>query len=68
MRHLVIVLCAVAVGYSSPIAQEDSVLRLVVGNFVNCMNSDLTLCLKVSDYDGLILSVPSVRSHIMYQC
>ncbi|CAH2097088.1 unnamed protein product [Euphydryas editha] len=46
MKHLVIILCAVAVAYSSPIAQEDSVLRLVVGNFVNCMNSDLTLCLK----------------------
>ncbi|CAF4869416.1 unnamed protein product [Pieris macdunnoughi] len=29
-----------------PSLQEDSVLKLVTSNFVNCMNSDLNLCLK----------------------
>ncbi|XP_026492465.2 uncharacterized protein LOC113398100 [Vanessa tameamea] len=46
MKFFVIFLSVVAVTWSSPIAQEDSVFKLVVGNFVNCMHSDLTLCLK----------------------
>ncbi|XP_034837291.1 uncharacterized protein [Maniola hyperantus] len=46
MKFFVIFLSAVVVVSSNPVAQEDSVLRLVAGNFVNCMNSDLSLCLK----------------------
>ncbi|CAH0721075.1 unnamed protein product, partial [Brenthis ino] len=46
MKLFVIFLSAVAVASTSPVAQEDSVIKLVAGNFVNCMNSDLSLCLK----------------------
>ncbi|XP_023950837.1 uncharacterized protein LOC112055079 [Bicyclus anynana] len=46
MKFFVIFISAVAVVSSNPVAQEDSVLRVVAGNFVNCMNSDLSLCLK----------------------
>ncbi|XP_038219604.1 uncharacterized protein LOC119837892 [Zerene cesonia] len=46
MKTILILLSVVATVYSGPIAQEDSVMRLVVGNFVNCMSSDLNLCLK----------------------
>ncbi|CAK1541116.1 unnamed protein product [Leptosia nina] len=45
MKAFLILLCVAAV-YSGPISQEDSALRLVASNFVNCMNSDLSLCLK----------------------
>ncbi|CAH2234563.1 uncharacterized protein LOC120634413 [Pararge aegeria] len=46
MKFFVIFISVVVVVSSNPIAQEDSVLRIVAGNFVNCMNSDLSLCLK----------------------
>ncbi|CAG9569464.1 unnamed protein product [Danaus chrysippus] len=46
MKFIVIFLSAVAVVSSVPVSQEDSVFRLVAQNFVNCMNSDLNVCLK----------------------
>ncbi|CAG4970411.1 unnamed protein product [Colias eurytheme] len=46
MKTVLILLGVVATAYSGPIAQEDSVMRLVASNFVNCMSSDLNLCLK----------------------
>ncbi|KAL0811307.1 hypothetical protein ABMA28_009721 [Loxostege sticticalis] len=39
-------LCLVAFASCGPVSQDDSVLRLVASNFVDCANSDLSLCLK----------------------
>ncbi|VVC90301.1 unnamed protein product [Leptidea sinapis] len=46
MKTILVLFSIVGAVYSGPIAQEDSVMRLVVNNFVNCMNSDINLCLK----------------------
>ncbi|KAI8423212.1 hypothetical protein MSG28_014250 [Choristoneura fumiferana] len=46
MKFFLVFLSIAALAYSSPVPQEESVLKLVIGNFVNCMNSDLNLCLK----------------------
>ncbi|XP_028177086.1 uncharacterized protein LOC135083628 [Ostrinia nubilalis] len=39
-------LCLVAVASCGPVAQDESVVRLMATNFVDCANSELTLCLK----------------------
>ncbi|XP_041985124.1 uncharacterized protein LOC121737536 [Aricia agestis] len=46
MRVPVLILCVLGYACAGPIAQEESVLRVFVNNFVNCINSDLSLCLK----------------------
>ncbi|XP_063369254.1 uncharacterized protein LOC134657618 [Cydia amplana] len=45
MKFLVL-LSVAAVAYSSPVPKDVSVLKSVVGSFVNCMNSDVNLCIK----------------------
>ncbi|XP_013142579.1 PREDICTED: uncharacterized protein LOC106106528 [Papilio polytes] len=42
----IILLSVVAVARCVPLSQEDTVMKSVIGNFVNCMNSDLNMCLK----------------------
>lgn len=46
MKSFVVFLSVVAYVSCGPVSSEDSVLRSVIGNFVNC-NSDLGLCMKV---------------------
>ncbi|XP_059050472.1 uncharacterized protein LOC131845424 [Achroia grisella] len=46
MKFFGLLLSVVAVVQCSPVVQEESVLRMVASNFVNCVNSDLSLCLK----------------------
>ncbi|XP_049880862.1 uncharacterized protein LOC126377207 [Pectinophora gossypiella] len=45
MKFLIL-LSVVAFASSSPVAQDESVMRLFLGNIVSCVNSDLGLCLK----------------------
>ncbi|KAF9799381.1 hypothetical protein SFRURICE_003078 [Spodoptera frugiperda] len=45
MKSFVVFLSVVAYVSCGPVSSEDSVLRSVIGNFVNC-NSDLGLCMK----------------------
>lgn len=44
---LFVLLSVVALASCVPVAQEDSVMKSVIGNFMDCMNSDLNMCLKV---------------------
>ncbi|XP_063541929.1 uncharacterized protein LOC134750640 [Cydia strobilella] len=46
MKFFLVLLSVAAVGYSSPVPKDESVLKTVVGSFVNCMNSDVNLCIK----------------------
>ncbi|XP_063389186.1 uncharacterized protein LOC134674972 [Cydia fagiglandana] len=46
MKFFLVLLGLAAVAYSSPVPKEESVLKSVVGSFVNCMNSDVNLCIK----------------------
>ncbi|XP_063629951.1 uncharacterized protein LOC134801341 [Cydia splendana] len=46
MKFFLVLLSLAAVAYSSPVPKDDSVLKSVVGSFVNCMNSDVNLCIK----------------------
>ncbi|XP_026754253.2 uncharacterized protein LOC113514375 [Galleria mellonella] len=46
MKLFGLLLCVLAVVQCTPVVQEESVLRTVATNFVNCVNSDLSLCLK----------------------
>ncbi|CAH2059514.1 unnamed protein product, partial [Iphiclides podalirius] len=43
---LFVLLSVVAIAACVPVAQEDSVMKSVIGNFMDCMNSDLNMCLK----------------------
>ncbi|KAH9644667.1 hypothetical protein HF086_011836 [Spodoptera exigua] len=45
MKSFVVFLSVVAYVSCGPVSTEDSVLRSILGNFVNC-NSDLSLCMK----------------------
>ncbi|KAJ8709513.1 hypothetical protein PYW08_009517 [Mythimna loreyi] len=45
MKTIVVFLSVVAYVSCGPVSSDDSVLKSVIGNFVNC-NSDLGLCLK----------------------
>ncbi|XP_063369290.1 uncharacterized protein LOC134657659 [Cydia amplana] len=46
MKFFVVLLSVAGVAYSSPVPKDESVLKSVVGSFVNCMNSDVNLCIK----------------------
>ncbi|XP_013185065.1 uncharacterized protein LOC106130709 [Amyelois transitella] len=46
MKVFLVFLVTIAIGTAGPVTHEDSVLRLVANQFVNCVNSDLSLCLK----------------------
>ncbi|XP_068625685.1 uncharacterized protein [Battus philenor] len=41
-----VLLSVVGLASCVPVSQEDSVMKSVIGNLVNCMNSDLNMCLK----------------------
>lgn len=42
-----LVLSFVAFASCSPVTHDDSVMRLVLSNVMNCINSDFGMCLKV---------------------
>ncbi|XP_048001473.1 uncharacterized protein LOC125238240 [Leguminivora glycinivorella] len=46
MKFFLALLSLAVVAYSSPVPKDESVLKSVVGSFVNCMNSDVNLCIK----------------------
>ncbi|XP_061723560.1 uncharacterized protein LOC133529768 [Cydia pomonella] len=46
MKFSLVLLSVATVAYSSPVPKDESVLKSVVGSFVNCMNSDVNLCIK----------------------
>ncbi|CAK1594302.1 unnamed protein product [Parnassius mnemosyne] len=46
MKFFVFLISVVALATCVPVSQDDTVMKLVIGNFVNCMNSDLNMCLK----------------------
>lgn len=53
-----LVLSVVAFASCSPVVQDDSVMRLVLTNVMNCMNSDMGICLKVRDvWDILVTGI-----------
>lgn len=51
-----IVLSVVAFASCSPVPQDDSVMRLVLTNVMNCINSDLGICLKVRDVLDILVT------------
>lgn len=47
MKLIGLLLSVAVLAQGVPVSQDDSVFRLVASNFVDCANSDLSLCLKV---------------------
>lgn len=49
MKVFVLVLGVLAVVQSTPVSQDENVLKSVIGSLSECVNSDVNLCLKVRD-------------------